>query len=95
MLARSYSSFKVDRTDATYCSRKRHRARVTCKTAEAGIIARPVRVVTSVATLISGALDPTTPPQASAAAARDLSNSRVVVVKEGSTAPVRLASIDS
>ncbi|HEX7285346.1 MAG TPA: alpha/beta hydrolase [Candidatus Angelobacter sp.] len=33
--------------------------------------------------LISGALDPATPPEASAQAARDLSNSRVVVVKEG------------
>jgi pimeloyl-ACP methyl ester carboxylesterase len=33
--------------------------------------------------LISGALDPATPPEASADAARDLSNSRVVVVKEG------------
>lgn len=83
MLARSYSSFKVDRTDATYCSRKRHRARVTCKTAEAGIIARPGRAATSAATLISGALDPATPPKASADAARDLSNSRVVIVKEG------------
>jgi TAP-like protein len=35
------------------------------------------------ALLISGALDPATPPEASAKAARDLSNSRVVVVKEG------------
>jgi len=35
------------------------------------------------ALLISGALDPATPPQASTAAARDLSNSRVVVVKDG------------
>jgi pimeloyl-ACP methyl ester carboxylesterase len=33
--------------------------------------------------LISGALDPATPPEASAQAAKDLSNSRVVVVKEG------------
>jgi pimeloyl-ACP methyl ester carboxylesterase len=33
--------------------------------------------------LISGALDPATPPEASAQAARDLSNSRVVVVKNG------------
>ena len=31
----------------------------------------------------SGALDPATPPEASAQAAKDLSNSRVVVVKEG------------
>jgi pimeloyl-ACP methyl ester carboxylesterase len=35
------------------------------------------------ALLISGALDPATPPEASAQAAKDLSNSRVVVVKEG------------
>ncbi|MGA2979908.1 MAG: alpha/beta hydrolase [Terriglobales bacterium] len=35
------------------------------------------------ALLISGALDPATPPEASAHAAHDLSNSRVVVVKEG------------
>ncbi len=35
------------------------------------------------ALLISGALDPATPPVASAQAAKDLSNSRVVVVKEG------------
>jgi pimeloyl-ACP methyl ester carboxylesterase len=35
------------------------------------------------ALLISGALDPATPPEASAQAANDLSNSRVVVVKEG------------
>ncbi len=35
------------------------------------------------ALLISGALDPATPPQASAQAAHDLSSSRVVVVKEG------------
>jgi pimeloyl-ACP methyl ester carboxylesterase len=33
--------------------------------------------------LISGALDPATPPEASAQAARDLIDSRVVVVKEG------------
>jgi pimeloyl-ACP methyl ester carboxylesterase len=33
--------------------------------------------------LISGALDPATPPEASAQAARDLRNSRVVVVKNG------------
>jgi pimeloyl-ACP methyl ester carboxylesterase len=33
--------------------------------------------------LISGALDPATPPKASEQAAKDLSNSRVVVVKEG------------
>jgi pimeloyl-ACP methyl ester carboxylesterase len=33
--------------------------------------------------LISGALDPATPPAASAQAAKDLSNSRMVVVKEG------------
>ena len=33
--------------------------------------------------LISGALDPATPPEASAQAARDLINSRVVVVKNG------------
>jgi pimeloyl-ACP methyl ester carboxylesterase len=33
--------------------------------------------------LISGALDPATPPEASAQAARKLSNSRVVVVKNG------------
>ena len=33
--------------------------------------------------LISGALDPATPPVASEQAARDLSNSRVVVVKDG------------
>jgi pimeloyl-ACP methyl ester carboxylesterase len=32
---------------------------------------------------ISGALDPATPPEASAQAARDLSNSRVIVVKDG------------
>jgi pimeloyl-ACP methyl ester carboxylesterase len=35
------------------------------------------------ALLISGALDPATPPEASAQAAKDLSNSRVVVVKDG------------
>jgi pimeloyl-ACP methyl ester carboxylesterase len=35
------------------------------------------------ALLISGALDPATPPEASAQAAHDLSNSRVVIVKEG------------
>jgi pimeloyl-ACP methyl ester carboxylesterase len=35
------------------------------------------------ALLISGALDPATPPQASALAAHDLSNSRVVVVENG------------
>jgi pimeloyl-ACP methyl ester carboxylesterase len=35
------------------------------------------------ALLISGALDPATPPQVSAGAARDLSNGRVVVVKDG------------
>ncbi len=35
------------------------------------------------ALLISGALDPATPPEASAQAARDLSNSRVIVVKDG------------
>lgn len=35
------------------------------------------------ALLISGALDPATPPEAAAQAARDLKNSRVVVVKEG------------
>ena len=35
------------------------------------------------ALLISGALDPATPPEASAQAAKDLSNSRVVIVKEG------------
>src|SRR5580658_4250289 len=35
------------------------------------------------ALLISGALDPATPPEASAQAAHDLSNSRVVVVKDG------------
>ncbi|HXN71707.1 MAG TPA: alpha/beta fold hydrolase [Candidatus Acidoferrales bacterium] len=35
------------------------------------------------ALLISGALDPATPPEASAEAAKDLSNSRVVIVKEG------------
>lgn len=33
--------------------------------------------------LISGALDPATPPEASAQAAHDLTNSRVVVVKDG------------
>jgi hypothetical protein len=33
--------------------------------------------------LISGALDPATPPEASAQTAHDLSNSRVIVVKEG------------
>jgi pimeloyl-ACP methyl ester carboxylesterase len=35
------------------------------------------------ALLISGALDPATPPEASAEAAQDLTNSRVVVVKDG------------
>lgn len=35
------------------------------------------------ALLISGALDPATPPQASAGAARELSASRVVIVKDG------------
>lgn len=35
------------------------------------------------ALLISGALDPATPPEASALAAHDLSNSRVVIVKDG------------
>jgi pimeloyl-ACP methyl ester carboxylesterase len=35
------------------------------------------------ALLISGALDPATPPQASARAAKDLSNSWVVIVKDG------------
>jgi pimeloyl-ACP methyl ester carboxylesterase len=35
------------------------------------------------ALLISGALDPATPPEASAQAAKDLTNGRVVVVKEG------------
>ncbi|MBZ5538223.1 MAG: alpha/beta hydrolase [Acidobacteriia bacterium] len=35
------------------------------------------------ALLISGALDPATPPEASAQAAHDLSNSRVVIVKDG------------
>jgi pimeloyl-ACP methyl ester carboxylesterase len=35
------------------------------------------------ALLISGALDPATPPEASAEAAKGLSNSRVVIVKEG------------
>jgi pimeloyl-ACP methyl ester carboxylesterase len=35
------------------------------------------------ALLISGALDPATPPEASAQAAHDLTNSRVVVVKDG------------
>jgi len=35
------------------------------------------------ALLISGALDPATPPEASAQTAKELSNSRVVVVKEG------------
>ena len=35
------------------------------------------------ALLISGALDPATPPEASAKEAHDLSNSRVVVVKDG------------
>jgi pimeloyl-ACP methyl ester carboxylesterase len=35
------------------------------------------------ALLISGALDPATPPEASAEAAHDLANSRVVVVKDG------------
>ena len=33
--------------------------------------------------LISGALDPATPPEASAKAAHNLSNSRVLVVREG------------
>jgi pimeloyl-ACP methyl ester carboxylesterase len=35
------------------------------------------------ALLISGALDPATPPEASAQTAHDLSNSRVVIVKDG------------
>ncbi len=35
------------------------------------------------ALLISGALDPATPPEESAQTARDLSNSRVVIVKDG------------
>jgi pimeloyl-ACP methyl ester carboxylesterase len=42
----------------------------------------PIRSVVP-ALLISGALDPATPPEASAEAARDLSNGRVVVVKDG------------
>ena len=43
---------------------------------------KPIRSAVP-ALLISGALDPATPPEASAQAAHDLGNSRVVIVKDG------------